>query len=968
MPLPLGENLKGPWLNGLDSAAIAHFWEDCPADVALRLRPHAVFLDSIISASRYLRDLLHHHSTFAADCLESDPQIMLARICDEVRASAFLGDVDATGRELRHCKARMALLVALADLGHVWTVDEVTRALTEFADAATSAAVNALLLEAQASGKLALPDEANPGFGSGFVVLAMGKHGAGELNYSSDIDLIVFFDPETAPMAEGADAAQVYIRITKKLVTLLQDMTEDGYVFRVDLRLRPDPRATQVAIAMEAAAHYYENLGQNWERAAYIKARPVAGDLALGTEFLERLKPYVWRKHLDFASIADVQSLIRQIHAVKGHGEIAVEGHNLKLGRGGIREIEFFVQTQQLIAGGRNPALRGRGTMAMLEALEQAKWIEQGTAAELSECYRFQRTLEHRAQMLDDQQTHLVPADAMAFENFARFSGFADGAALALKLRAKLEAVKTHSSRLFTESGSLGSETGSLVFTGGEDDPDTIATLTGMGFAQASEVSATIRGWHFGRYAATRTRQAREILTELMPALLKALSASGDADRSFIEFDRFLAGLPAGLQLFAMLKANPDLLDLIAKILGTAPRLAEQLGKQPRILEAVLEPGFFGPLPAKSQTNEIAAVLLPTELALEEAMDRARVLAREQQFRVGVRVLSDTLSAEDAGMGFANVADVIINSMLNAAMRDMQQRHGRIDEGRIAVIAMGKLGGREMTASSDLDLVVVYDHAGDALQSDGPRPLSAGQYYARATQRFISCLTSPTAEGAPYEVDMRLRPSGSKGPVAVSFASFKAYQDESAWTWEKLALTRARPVAGDRSLMADLFASIAASLTAERDRDQTRKDVVDMRRLMLKEQRPDSVWDIKRVRGGLVELEFIAQYLQLVHAPAAPAILQTNTADAYLALKQHGFIDPATGTQLWDALQLYNRLTQLLRLCLTGPYDPAHSRPGLDRAIATAAATPTVAAAEDLLHAHQLRVALLFDRLVGSPD
>jgi len=964
----LASQLQGPWFNGLHTEAIALFWSECDATAAVRLKPHAPLIEAMVSSAPYLRQLLRDHAGFAALCLESSPQEIHASLCARCAAAAFLDDLDQTAAELRKAKAQMALLLALADIGHAWDVDQVTRALTEFADAAVKAAVNALLLEAHGAGKLMLADPKRPSSSCGYVVLAMGKHGAFELNYSSDIDLIVLFDPETAPVAPGEEAANIFIRMTKKLVNLLQDVTVDGYIFRTDLRLRPDPRATQVAIAVEAAAHYYENLGQNWERAAYIKARAAAGDIALGEAFLARLRPYVWRKYLDFASIADVQSLIRQIHAVKGHGEVAVEGHNLKLGRGGIREIEFFVQTQQLIAGGRHQELRGRSTIAMLAALADAGWITHATASDMQDCYRFLRMLEHRAQMVDDQQTHQVPAEHQAFENYARFSGFADGTALAERLRATLELVKAHSSKLFAESGALGGEQGSLVFTGGEDDPETLETLKRMGFVQASEVSAIIRGWHFGRYPATRTRAARERLTELMPALLKALANSGDADRTFIDFDGFLAGLPAGVQLFSMLKANEGLLNLITRILGTAPRLAEGMSRRPRVLEAVLEPGFFGPLPPLRVIRETADELIPAKLPFEEAMDRARVLGREQQFRVGVRVLTDTLTAEEAGSGFANVADVLIGKMLDAALADMEARHGRFASGRVAVIAMGKLGGREMTANSDLDLVFVYDEPAEGAQSDGARPLSPQNYYTRLTQRFISALTVPTAEGSLYEVDMRLRPSGSKGPVAVSFSSFKTYQAESAWTWEKLALTRARPIAGDVGLMAELRTDIAASLGTARDESTARKDVVDMRRLMLREHKPASLWDIKRVRGGLVELEFIAQFLQIIHANRTPGILHSNTAEALVALRDHHLLEPGAATELLEAFQLFHRLTQVLRLCLEGLYSPEKALPGLNRSVMTAAGVPSIAAAEDLLRQHQAKVSGHFDRLVGSPE
>jgi glutamate-ammonia-ligase adenylyltransferase len=696
-----------------------------------------------------------------------------------------------------------------------------------------------------------------------------------------------------------------------------------------------------------------------------ITARAAAGDVALGEEFLKRLTPYVWRKYLDFAAIADVQSLKRQIHAVKGHGEIKVRGHNIKLGRGGIREIEFFVQTQQLIAGGRNPTLRGRGTLAMLDALAAAQWISAGAADELKQAYRFLRTLEHRVQMVNDEQTHVLPADDLAFAALARFSGHADSEAFDAEIRRWLECVQGHYARLFEQAEELSADQGSLVFTGGEDDPETIETLSHMGYRSPSEVSATIRGWHFGRYAATRSARARELLTELMPKLLAALAAMGDADRAFLAFDRFLGGLPAGVQLFSLLKANPRLLDLLATILGSAPRLAEQLSRRPKVLDAVLDPGFFGAMPSEADIAQSIAPVMTDDLPLDELADRARVVGKEQAFRIGVRVLSETVSAVEAGTAFSELAGLLLARLHAAVTADMERRHGKVPGGRSAVIAMGKLGGREMTAGSDLDLIIVYDAQPGAEMSLGPKPLSIGQYYARLTQRLIAALAAPTAEGVLYDVDMRLRPSGSKGPVAASLEGFASYHRDSAWTWEKLALTRARAICGDAGLMNELTRHIRQALCETRGAATVRDDVVTMRRLMIREQGSTGLWDIKRVRGGLVELEFIAQTLQLIHAPAQPGVLDTNTMAALKRLHTAGLIADADYAALKSAGLLYHRLTQVLRLCLDGPYEPDKALPALNHLVASAAASPGLAAAESLLSETEAQVATLFDRLVG---
>jgi glutamate-ammonia-ligase adenylyltransferase len=567
--------------------------------------------------------------------------------------------------------------------------------------------------------------------------------------------------------------------------------------------------------------------------------------------------------------------------------------------------------------------------------------------------------------MVNDEQTHALPSDDRAFESLARFSGFEDAAAFDAEVRRTLECVQGHYAQLFEQAGDLGTESGSLVFTGGEDDPETIETLARMGYHSPSEVSATIRGWHFGRYAATRSARARELLTELMPKLLKALADMGDADLAFLAFDKFLGGLPAGVQLFSLLKANPRLLDLLATILGSAPRLAEQLSRRPKVLDAVLDPGFFGAMPTEHDMGQLIASAIPPGVPLDEVADRARVVGKEQAFRIGVRVLSETVSAVDAGTAFSQLAGLLLGRLHAAVGEEAEHRNGLAPGGRSAVIAMGKLGGREMTAGSDLDLIIVYVAAPGAEMTTGAKPISINQYYARQAQRLISALSAPTAEGVLYEVDMRLRPSGSKGPVAASLASFRSYHQDSAWTWEKLALTRARPVCGDTGLMAELETHIRAALQSPRDPSATVADVLDMRKLMLREQGQGGLWDIKRVRGGLVELEFIAQTLQLIHAPAHPGVLDTNTLAALEKLTLAGLLDPVTASELREAGLLYHRLTQVLRLCVDGPYDPAKSLPALNQLVASAAACPDIPTAESLIADTQAEVARIFDRLIG---
>jgi [glutamine synthetase] adenylyltransferase / [glutamine synthetase]-adenylyl-L-tyrosine phosphorylase len=447
-----------------------------------------------------------------------------------------------------------------------------------------------------------------------------------------------------------------------------------------------------------------------------------------------------------------------------------------------------------------------------------------------------------------------------------------------------------------------------------------------------------------------------------MPVLLKTLSQTGEADQAFLAFDKFLQGLPAGIQFFSMVKANPSLLQLIAQILGAAPRLAEQLSKRPNTLEAVVSPDFFKAMPSREQLQQELDFAIPDNTPRDDAMDRARVLGRELQFRVGVRVLSETLTAEQAGAGFSMVADVLLQKLLKVITHDMKSQHGEVAGGQVAIIAMGKLGGHEMTASSDLDLILVYDHAPEAEMSEGSRALSTNQYFARLAQRMVTAISAPTAEGTLYEVDLRLRPSGSKGPVAVKLASFIDYQTNAAWTWEKLALTRARVVAGDAGLVEKLNVTIRQALCAVRDPEKTKTDVADMRALMLREQKTFGPWDIKRAPGGLVEIEFIVQYLQLLHAPD---ILHTNTYEVLVLAEQKGVLAAIDAAVLKDATQLYQRITQLLRLCLDEPFDPKTAALNLNKAVARAAIMPDVKSAEALLIDTQTQVSEIFGRIIG---
>lgn len=947
-----------------DLAAAASALPDDPLSPLLADAKVTDLLRGVASGSPYLTTLMTRDAERLARILASDPDQHLQAMCASLDlAMAQAPSITDAMRILRRFKTEAALMIALADLGGVWPVMTVTRALSQTADAALQTAVRFLFRMATAKGDWLPEDAAEPEIGSGYIVLGMGKYGAFELNYSSDIDLIVFFDLERVRLKSGLEPSTFFVRLTRDLVRLIDERTADGYVFRVDLRLRPDAGATQVALSTDAAMIYYESFGQNWERAALIKARAVAGDLEAGGLLLADLVPFVWRKYLDFAAIADVHAMKRQINAFRGLGAIGVAGHNLKLGAGGIREIEFFAQTQQLIAGGRQKDLRVRPTLAALDKLVERGWIKESVSQELHQAYLFLRAMEHRVQMVADEQTHTLPDEAR-LQSFARFAGYDSVESFASALTNVLRTVQRHYADLFQDMPELTSDGLNMVFAGEDDDPATVEALRALGFSQPAQILATVRGWHHGRYAAVRSAISRERLTEVQPLLIAALADTAEPDRAFSSFDRFLSELPTGVQLFSLLRANPGLLRLVADIMGSAPRLARILSRRRRLLDAVLDPRTLGLRASAEELDRIIEVELGGSNDVQELLDRARVIGSEQMFLIGVRVLTGMINADQAGGAYALLAERLIAALQNAVENELALTHGHIPGGAATVLAMGKLGGREMTASSDLDLIVVYDYQAEATQSDGERPLSPNHFYTRETQRLIAALSSPTAEGTLYEVDMRLRPSGQQGPVATQLSSFIEYQDKEAWTWEHMALTRTRAITGPIELREKVNSAIEATLLKPRDRAKTAADVREMRERIWNDRKTENIWDLKQVRGGLVDLEFIAQYLQLVHASANPEVLDQNTIAAFEKMRDANLLDADDAATLIETARLVHNLTQIVRLCLDGLFDPAAAPRGLKELLARAGEAPHFEALTLRLQQSLRAVSLLFDKII----
>ncbi|WP_413873685.1 glutamine-synthetase adenylyltransferase [Albidovulum sp.] len=906
------------------------------ADVSARfagLAPELrALLEGAAGCSPFLSGLMQKEALWLEAALEGTPEAALEAELGRLGAA---DGADMLGSELRRAKRRVALLAGLADLGGVWPLETVTGALTRLADRAVDLALAVLVAAEIRRGKVPGATEADAGTAAGIVAIAMGKMGAGELNYSSDIDLICLFDDARHDGADMAEARAAFIRVVRKMTALLSDMTAEGYVFRTDLRLRPDASVTPVCISMAAAEQYYEAQGRTWERAAYIKARAAAGDIAAGERFLQALTPFVWRRHLDFAAIQDAHDMRLRIRDHKRlHGPIALDGHDMKLGVGGIREIEFFTQTRQLIAGGRDPGLRRRGTVEALAALAAKGWVPAVDAEELTALYRAHREVEHRVQMVGDAQTHALPASPEGFDRIARMCGEGDTERFRADLRARLARVAE-----LTEG----------FFAPGE-------ARAGPEMDEATR--AVVDSWR--SYPALRSQRAVAIFKRVEPEILGRLSRAANPAEALRQFDGFLAGLPAGVQLFSLFDANPQLIDLIVDICATAPALAQYLSHNAAVLDAVIGGDFFAEWPG---SGALAAELSSRLAALgdyEARLNAARVWAREWHFRIGVHHLRGLIDASVAGREYAGLAGAVLAALWPVVVAEFARKHGAPPGRGAVVLGMGSLGAERLNAASDLDLIVIYDAAGREA-SEGPRPLASRAYYARLTQALVTALTAPMSDGRLYEVDMRLRPSGRQGPVATSVEGFRDYQMTEAWTWEHLALTRARPVAGDAALGAEVEAIRLEVLAAKGGSGHVLPDVAEMRARIFAAKAPDSEWEAKTGPGRLQDIELLAQSCAL--RAASPARRVEPQLRAGL---RAGLLGPKDEAALQEAYRFLWRLQAGGRLLTQRPLDMAAIGEGGRAFLLRETGMSDIAALTSQLCLRTARAAGIIDRTLGT--
>ena len=844
------------------------------------------------------------HSPFLSLGLDRQPDLVAllkAGKGEEALAwakSAGAGVTDV-GTALRRERLGLAVALAVGDLAGAFPLARVMAELSALADRSLDAAI------ADAIRRRA--GDAEP---AGFTALALGKHGASELNYSSDIDPILLYDPERLPRRDRDEPGEAAQRVARTLVETLSKQDHEGYVFRVDLRLRPASEVSPLAISFDAALSHYESSALAWERAAFIRARSAAGDVTAGEDFLNAIRPFVWRRSLDFGAIEEIRRLTSRIRQAHSGPSTPGPGFDVKRGRGGIREVEFFAQTHQLIHGGRNPALRLRGTRAALDALATEGLISADDAHVLGESYDRLRIIEHRLQMVSDRQTHRVPSDAEAIENVARLDGLENGEALVRELTEITERVAQRYDALL-DGPENAAPTIPLGATG-----TIVERLGALGFSDAEHLAARIEGWSDGRVRALRSEAARNAFEAVFPALLAALAKAADPDRAVNRWETLLVNLPSAVNLFRLLEARPGLMDQLVAILTLAPPLADELSRRPELLDALIDATA---LDLPGGVPELVRQMSPPEGAdYEELLDRVRRVVGETRFALGVQLIEAAQDPLEIAEALSRTAEAAIEVCVRGAEAEFARLHGRIAGHDLLVLGLGRLGGGALTHASDLDLIYLFTTvAGGDAQSDGERPLGATLYFNRLAQRISAALSVPTAEGPLYEVDTRLRPQGNQGPLAVGLDGFERYQKQDAWTWEHMALNRARVLAGPPEARARLEAILSDVLNTPREPAKLKEDVLKMRGEMAAHKPPKGPLDVKLHRGGLVDLEFLIHYLQLRERTA----LTSEMVGALTGLVSAGLLPEP----LLDAQKLLIRVLVAARLLAPDSQEPSEA-------------------------------------------
>lgn len=837
-------------------------------------------------------------SPFLRDAMTRRPDVLDAFLRSGSQAAAHVArssGAETVESELRRRRVGVALAAALGDLSGELGLEQVTAILSGFADQAIDRAVEAAIAER-------FPGEPP----RGFVVIALGKLGSGELNFSSDVDLLLLFDPETLPRRNREEPGESAVRIGRRFVELLQKRTEDGYVARVDLRLRPSPEVTPIALSVNAAISYYESSAVGWERAAFIRARACAGDKALGEQFLSAIQPFVWRRALDFGAIEEIRKMGQAIRDHYAHRQQFGPGYDVKRGRGGIREVEFFVQARQLVHGGREAELRKGATLDAIAALVGSDHLRPEVAAEMEKAYHRLRTIEHRLQMVADQQTHLLPTDPKALAGVAHLHGLSSASEMLDYLRPSIERV----GEAFDELAD--SDESSLPA-----DPDLLRSeLEALGFGDPDTVMLRVAEWRSGRPRSLRSLAARTAFEAMLPSLLKAIAKSPDPNHALNRLSDIVERVSSGVNLYRLLQARPNLSALLARILTHAPVLSDQLSLRPELLDSLLDSSCFDPPPSADKF----AAFLESHIhgqPYDVALDRVRRIVNERRFALGVQLIDLRDDPIAIGEGYSRVAEGALLALGRAVVAEFETMHGKFPGAELVILGLGRLGGGVLTHASDLDLVYLFTPP-SADASTGRKPLGPANYFNRLANRITAALSVSTAAGPLYDVDTRLRPEGSKGMLVVSTEAFARYQREEAWTWEHMALLRARPVFGPDEARKRVAALVSEIIHQPRDPKKVIVDAVKMRDEITRYKRAAGPLDVKLGPGGLVDLEFAVHVLQLTRQQALDPHLEL----AVERLAADGLVDES----IIDAQRLLTRMLVTLRLMAPDLNPPAQSR------------------------------------------
>ena len=901
------------------------------ADLAWLSAPAALpLLLPVLSGSHFLAHLLAREpDRFRRAALDSpfleQPKPKPASLAELNSLLARVESQEQLMQELRRFKYDEFLRISARDLSGRAELPVVAAELSDLAESCLEAAL-------QAESRLLAREFGQPGLANpegrvspGFCVLGMGKLAGRELNFSSDIDLIYLTATDHGQTAGGAgpplDLHAYYTRLAENLTRALSLNTADGFVFRVDLRLRPEGRNGPIVNSLEAALGYYESWGQPWERAALAKARPVAGDLELGQRLLQELDPFLFRKFHDFGSLEDLKemklSIDRQAGALKSR---TGPGYDCKLGRGGIREIEFFIQALLLTYGGKRPQIRALPTPEALDRLRSDRLLQTPEHEALLAAWKYLRTLEHRLQLKDERQLHQLPSSGRDLEILARHFGHLGPDAVDAFLRelqGHTAAVSEIFQKLFYDPEQALKAEGDpalLRLLDRELDRSALqAELGRLGFAEPGAAAESLLALRDGPPNAYFSRRSRRTLESLAPLLLTEVVAAPDPDMALRLLERFLAGIGARSTFFMLLRENPELTKFLVRLFGTSEFLGNFFVLHPELLDDLISADAL----AERSPDQLRAELqagLKREGDFEGKLDALRRFQKIQVLRVGLADLAGKLDEEGVEASLTDLAELCLFAAYQIALEDVTRRYGRPEqESGLLILGLGKLGGREMNYASDLDLIFVY--AGEG-QTKGKRPISLHEFYIKAAQQLINVLTATTREGILYRIDARLRPSGSQGPLVVSLESFEHYHRKQAQLWEKQALTKARVMVDAAGISARVVQSIAGNIYGDNPAAALVPEMRRVRERMEKElaQETENRYDLKFGRGGQVDIEYLVQFLALRHGGKNPALREPQTLKALAALENAGILGAADRQVLEAAHRFYRRLENRLRI------------------------------------------------------